>query len=65
MVEKSCNDIPDIVEILDLEKVLHVVEEKDLETLINFSIETLKCSNTNYGKEEVFYLLQESVQHLN
>ena len=40
MVEKSCNDIPDIVEILDLEKVLHVVEEKDLEALINVSTET-------------------------
>ena len=58
MVEQSCDNIPDIVEILGLEEVLHIV---DLETLINASIETLKRNNKKYGKEEVLHLLQESV----
>ena len=39
----------------------HIVERKDLETLIVASIQTLKRSNKKCGKEEVFRLVQESM----
>ena len=42
--------------------VPRIVEGKDLETLIVASIQTLKRSNKKCGKEEVFRLVQESVE---
>ena len=42
--------------------VPHIVERKDLETLIVASIQTLKRNNKKCGKEEVFRLLQKSVE---
>ena len=42
--------------------VPHIVEGKDLETLIVASIQTLKRNNKKCGKEEVFRLVQESVE---
>ena len=39
----------------------HIVEGKDLETLIVASIQTLKGNNKKCGKEKFFRLLQESV----
>ena len=60
MIEQSFDNIPDSVEIPDLEEVLHVIEGRDLETLIVASIETLKCSNKKCGREEVLHLVQES-----
>ena len=33
MVEQSCDNIPDIVEIPDLKETLHIVEGWNLETL--------------------------------
>ena len=53
--------IPDSVEIPDLEEVLHIIERRDLETLVVASIETLKRNNKKCGKEEVLHLVQESV----
>ena len=50
MIEQSCDNIPDSVEISDLEKVPHVIEGRDLETLIVASIETLKRSNKKCGR---------------
>ena len=41
--------------------VSHIVEGKDLETLIVASIQTLKRNNKICGKEEVFYSVQEFV----
>ena len=61
MVKQSYDNIPDSVEIPDLEEVPHIVEGRDLETLIVASIETLKRNNEKYGKEEVLHLVQESV----
>ena len=55
MIEQSYDNIP------DLEKVPHIIEERDLETLIVASIETLKRNNKKCGKEEVLHLVQESV----
>ena len=43
-------------------EVPHIVEGKDLETLIIASIETLKCNDKKCGKEEVFRLVQESME---
>ena len=42
--------------------VAHSVEGKDLETLIVASIQTLKHNNKKCLKEEVFHLMQESVE---
>ena len=53
--------IPDSVEIPDLEEVPHIIERRDLETLVVASIETLKRNNKKCGKEEVLHLVQESV----
>ena len=61
MIEQSCDNIPDSVEIPDLEEVPHIIEGKDLETLIVASIETLKHNNKKCGKEKVLHLVQESV----
>ena len=41
--------------------VSHIVEGKDLETLIVASIQTLKHNDKICGKEEVFYSVQEFV----
>ena len=61
MMEQSCDNIPDSVEISDLEEVLHIIEGRDLETLIVALIETLKRNNKKCGKEKVHHLVQESV----
>ena len=61
MTEQSYDNIPDSAEIPDLEEVPHIIEGRDLETLIVASIETLKRSNKKCGKEEVLHLVQESV----
>ena len=61
MIEQSCDNIPDSIEIPDLGEVPHIIEGRDLETLIIASIETLKCNNKKCGKEEVLHLVQESV----
>ena len=61
MIEQSYDNIPDSVEIPDLEEVPHIIEGRDLETFIVASIETLKRSNKKCGKEEVLCLVQESV----
>ena len=42
--------------------VSDIAEGKDLETLILASVETLKRNNKKFGKEEVFRLVQESVE---
>ena len=60
-MEQSCDNIPDSVEIPDLEEVLHILEGRDLETLIVASIETLKRNNKKCDKEGVLHLVQESV----
>ena len=61
MTEQSCDNIPDSIEIPDLEEVPHIIERRDLETLIIASIETLKRNNKKCSKEEVLHLVQESV----
>ena len=61
MIEQSYDNIPDSVEIPDLEEVPHIIEETDLETLIVASIETLKRNNKKCGKEEVLHLVKESI----
>ena len=61
MIEQSCDNILDSIEIPDLEEVLHIKEGRDLETLIIASIETLKRNNKKCGKEEVLHLMQESI----
>ena len=61
MVEQSCDNISYIVEIPNLEGVPHIVEGRDLETLIVASIQTLKRNNKKRGKEEVLRLVQESI----
>ena len=61
MIEQSYDNISDSLEIPDLEEVPHIIEGRDLETLIVASIETLKRNNKKYGKEEVLHLVQESV----
>ena len=40
MIEQSCDNIPDSIEILNLEEVQHIIEGRNLETLIIASIET-------------------------
>ena len=49
------------IEIPDLDKVPHIIEGRNLETLVVASIETLNRNNKKYGKEEVLNLVQESV----
>ena len=61
MTEQSYDNIPDSVENPDLEEGPHIIEGRDLETLIVASIGTLKRSNKKCGKEEVLHLVQESV----
>ena len=34
MIEQSCDNIPDSIEIPDLEEVSHIIEGRDFETLI-------------------------------
>ena len=51
-----------IYEVPHNNNVPHIVEGKDLETLIVASIQTLKRNNKKCGKEEVFRLVQESVE---
>ena len=59
-----CNIIKEgsVYVVLHNNNVLHIVKGKDLETLIVASIQTLQRSNKNCGKEEVFHLVQESVE---
>ena len=57
------HNIPHSVEIPDLEEVLHIIERRDLKTLIVASIETLKRNNKKCGKEEVLHLVPESVDN--
>ena len=45
-----------IYEVPHNNKVSQIVKEKDLETLIVASTETLKYNNKKCGKEEVFHL---------
>ena len=45
MTEKSCDNIPDSVEVLHLEEISHSIEGRDLEALIVAPIETLKRNN--------------------
>ena len=51
-----------IYEVPNNNNVPHIVEGKDLETLIVASIQTLKRNNKKCGKEEVLRLVQESVE---
>ena len=50
MIEQSCENITYSVEIPDLEKVPHIIEGRELETLIVASIETLERNNKNSVK---------------
>lgn len=61
MVQTNSDVIFNIVEFPDIDEVLHIVEEKNLDTVLVPSIETLKCNNKKCGIEEVFRLVQESV----
>ena len=63
IMEQSCDNISDTAEIPDLEEVPHLVEGRDLKTLIAASLETLKRSNSKCGKEKVLHLVQESVDN--
>ena len=51
-----------IYEVPHNNNVPHIVERKDLETLIVASKQTLIRNNKKCGKEEVFHLMQESVE---
>ena len=53
-----------IYEVPHNNNVPHIVEGKDLETLIVASIQTSKRNNKKCGKEEVFHLVQESVESM-
>ena len=61
MIEQSYDNIHNSVKAHNFEEVPHIIEDRDLETLIVSSIETLKLNKRNCGKEEVLHLLQESV----
>ena len=61
MVEKASDVIPDIEKLSDIDKGPCIIQGKDLETALA-SIQTLNGNNYEYGKEEVFHLLQESVE---
>ena len=54
MIEQSCNNILNSVEIPDLEEALHVIEGRDFETLIVASIGTLKHDNKNAVNRKFF-----------
>lgn len=45
MVQTNSDVIFNIVEFPDIDEVLHIVEEKNLDTVLVPSIETLKCNN--------------------
>ena len=45
MTEKSCDNIPDSVEVLHLEEISHIIEGRDLEALTVAPIESLKRNN--------------------
>ena len=62
MLEQTCINISNFVEIPDLEDVPDTIEGRDLETLTVASIETLKRSNKNCDTEKVLHLVQESVE---
>ena len=51
-----------IYEVPHNNKVSQIVKEKDLETLSVASTQTLKYNNKKCGKEEVFHLVQSSVE---
>ena len=53
MIEQSFDNIPDSIEIPDLEEVPHIIEGRDLETVIVASIETLKHNNKNTVKRQL------------
>ena len=61
IIEQSHDNFPDSVENPDLEEVQHIIERRDLETLIFASIETLKCNNKKCVKEEVLHLVQQFI----
>ena len=63
IMEQSFDNISDTQEISDLEEVPHMVERRDLKTLITASLETLKRSNNKCGKEKLLHLVQESVDN--
>ena len=54
MIEQSCNNILNSVEIPDLEEALHVIEGRDFETLVVASIGTLKHNNKNAVNRKFF-----------
>ena len=62
MIEQIRDNILYSVEIPDLEEVPHIIEGRDFKTLIIASIETLKCNSNRCGKEEILYLVEESVK---
>ena len=55
-MERSIYEVPHNNNVPD------IIEGKGLETLIVASIQTLKHSNKKCGKEEVFHLVQESME---
>ena len=61
MIKQSCDNISDSVEIPNLEEVPRIIEGRDLETLIVALKEMLKRKNKKCGKEEVWHLVQESI----
>ena len=61
MIEQSCDNIPVSAEFPNLEEVPHIIEGRDLETLIVVSIETLKRSNKKCGREEVLHLVKKPI----
>ena len=50
-----------IYKIPHIDKIAHIVERKDWETLTAALVQTLKRNNKKCGKEEIFRLIQESV----
>ena len=50
-----------IYEIRHIDKIVHIVERKDWETLTVASVQTLKRNNKKCGNEEIFRLIQESL----
>ena len=52
MREQSYDNIPDSVEILAFEEVPHIIEGRDLETLVVTSKETLKRNYKNAVKRK-------------
>ena len=56
MMERSIYEVP------HNDNVPHILEGKDLKTLLVASIQTLKHNSKKCGKEEVFHLVQEYVE---